>query len=98
MIYDLADSLKWCGWVSYCNGLSVSSIQLGDPLGLPIDFLGGKGVFFSLHLRQRGRLGWGERPWQRSSPWGCSGAAPGSGGTGSLAGPGGLQAQPGIAP
>lgn len=45
MIYDLADGLKRCGWVSYCKGLSVSSIQLGDPLGLPIDFLGGRVCF-----------------------------------------------------
>lgn len=45
MIYDLADNLKWCGRVSYSNGLLMSSIQLGDPLGLPIDS-GGR-VYFS---------------------------------------------------
>lgn len=94
MIYDLADSLKWCGWVSYCSSLSVSSIQLGDPLGLPIDLgRGGKGIRFSLRLRQQRRLGWGERPWQMSSLQGCSQAVLGWGGvTCSLTRPGGLPA------
>jgi len=46
MIYDLADGLKWCGWVSYSNGFSGSRAQLGDCLGPPIDFWG-KGVLFS---------------------------------------------------
>lgn len=67
------------------------------PLGLPIDLGrgGGKGVLFSLRLRQQRRLGWGKRPWQTSSLQGCSQAVLGSGGvTCSLARPGGLPAQP----
>lgn len=91
MIYDLADSLKWCGWVSYCNGLSVSSIQLGDPLGLPIDLGRGGGREYFSHYAFGSSAGWaGARgPGRRAASRGAARPCWAQGLTCSLAGPGG---------
>lgn len=97
MIYDLADSLKWCGWVSYCNGLSVSSIQLGDPLGLPIDLGRAGGREYFSHYAFGSSAGWvGARgPGRQAASRGAARLCWAQGGvTCSLARPGGLPAQP----
>lgn len=97
MIYDLADSLKWCGWVSYCNGLSVSSIQLGDPLGLPIDLgRGGEGSTFLITPSAAAPAGLGQEALADKQPLGvqpgCAGLRGGHLQPGKAGG--GLPAQP----